>query len=160
MREELSGPVGEHVPNENDSRETDKQDSTGGLKNESATPPGVDDFAAEGDLGGFRRESAPLVIPDDYSVFKPNVNPAYAWEPIVCRGGRALGRDVPTVRDWVMANITLRRGMVGAKPQEFAEWLFRFMGLEPSDEFHDLYPGSGSVTKACVNVSSNGGSRC
>ena len=34
-----------------------------------------------------------------FAVFKPNVNPAYAWEPVIFRGGRKMGRTDPTVRD-------------------------------------------------------------
>jgi hypothetical protein len=97
------------------------------------------------------------MCPDDVRVmpwvkpfcsFKANVNPAFAWEPVITRGGRKLGRDVPTMRDWVSAGITLERGTHGAKPNEFCFWLFEVMGLTPEDEFHDLYLGSGAVTRA------------
>jgi hypothetical protein len=79
--------------------------------------------------------------------FKPGVNPAYAWEPVIVRGGRRRGRDVPTVRDWVSVPVTLQRGCPGAKPQEFALWLFEVLNLQPGDEFCDLFPGSGAVTQ-------------
>lgn len=80
--------------------------------------------------------------------FKPGVNPAYAWEPVIFYGGRPLGADVPTVRDWISANITLKTGTHGAKPMAFCYWLFLMLGLQPTDEFVDLFPGSGAVTKA------------
>jgi hypothetical protein len=32
--------------------------------------------------------------------FKVNVNPAYAWEPVIVCGGRKRTRQQPTVRDW------------------------------------------------------------
>jgi hypothetical protein len=83
-----------------------------------------------------------------FAVFKPNVNPAYAWEPVVVHGGRSQGRDVPTVRDWVAESITLQRGLVGVKPDGFSYWLFSVLGLYPDDVFHDLYPGTGAVTEA------------
>lgn len=83
-----------------------------------------------------------------FASFKPNVNPAYAWEPVIFTGGRRRGRDEPTTRDWVSANITLRRGLVGVKPDEFCLWLFDLLGMEPSDTFIDLFPGSGAVTRA------------
>ena len=82
-----------------------------------------------------------------FCVFKPNVNPAYAWEPIIFYGARKRTRADDTVRDWVKANITLMRGVVGAKPEAFCYWLFELLGLLPEDEFHDLYYGSGAVTK-------------
>ena len=83
-----------------------------------------------------------------FASFKPNVNPAYAWEPIIARGFRKRDRYEKTVRDWVSCNITLKRGLTGVKPEEFCFWLFDVMGLLPDDEFHDLYPGSGAVFSA------------
>ena len=83
-----------------------------------------------------------------FAAFKPNVNPAYAWEPVLVRGGRKRSREHDTVRDWVSANITLQRGMVGAKPDAFCFWIFEVLGIQPEDEFVDLFPGSGAVTKA------------
>jgi hypothetical protein len=80
--------------------------------------------------------------------FKPGVNPAYAWEPVIFSGGRKRGRELPTLRDWVSANITLRKGLSGSKPEAFSAWLFELLGLRPGDTFHDLFPGSGAVTAA------------
>jgi len=82
-----------------------------------------------------------------FASFKPGVNPAYAWEPVVVRGGRKRGREDMTVRDWVSANITLRRGLSGVKPKTFCHWLFAVLGMEPEDEFDDLFPGSGAVSR-------------
>ena len=83
-----------------------------------------------------------------FAVFKPNVNPAYTWEPVIVRGGRKRTREQDTVRDWVSANITLKRGMVGVKPDEFSFWLFEVLNLMPGDTLDDLYPGTGAITKA------------
>ena len=80
--------------------------------------------------------------------FKPGVGVAYAWEPVIVKGGRKRDREQPTVRDWVSANITLKKGLSGVKPIEFSFWLFEVLNLEPSDEFTDMYPGSGAVSKA------------
>ena len=78
-----------------------------------------------------------------FAVFKPNVNPAYAWEPVIVHGGRKMGRGMPTVRDWHSANITLRKGLCGAKPESFCRWICDVLGAQPGDEMHDLYPGTG-----------------
>lgn len=83
-----------------------------------------------------------------FAVFKPNVNPAYTWEPVIVRGGRKRTREQDTVRDWVSANITLKRGMVGVKPDEFSYWLFEVLNLRPGDKMDDIYPGTGAITKA------------
>ncbi len=83
-----------------------------------------------------------------FASFKPGVNPAYAWEPVIFTGGRKMGRDEPTVPDWVRANITLQKGLSGAKPEAFSLWLFRLMGMRPDDELVDLFPGTRAVTQA------------
>lgn len=74
-------------------------------------------------------------------------NPAYTWEPVIfkpCR--KRTGRFV--VRDYVDANITLRRGLCGAKPDRFCYWLCEILALEPEDEFVDMFPGTGAVSRA------------
>jgi len=83
-----------------------------------------------------------------FAIFKPNVNPAYAWEPVIFRGGRKLTRDDKTIRDFVSANVTLQRGTTGAKPEAFSYWLFDVLNMRPDDEFDDLFAGSGSVSRA------------
>lgn len=93
-----------------------------------------------------------------FASFKPGVNPAYAWEPVIWRGGRRRERTEATVRDWCAVPITLRRGLTGAKPEAFCMWLFDLLGLRPSDTFVDLFPGSGAVTAAwnryCMSLDS------
>lgn len=86
-----------------------------------------------------------------FASFKPNVNPAYAWEPVITRGGRKLGRNIPTIRDWIAENITMQKGLCGVKPIGFCWWLFGVLGAKPSDEFYDLFPGSGAVTHAWLS---------
>jgi len=83
-----------------------------------------------------------------FCVFKPNVNPAYAWEPVIFRGARKRTRAVPTIRDWISASITFQKGVVGAKPPEFCFWLFELLGLNEDDELYDLFPGTGIVMKS------------
>lgn len=83
-----------------------------------------------------------------FCAFKVNVNPAYAWEPVIFRVGRKRTREQDTVRDWVSEVITLKKGLSGVKPVAFCEWLFQLLNMEPDDEFHDLFPGSGAVTRA------------
>lgn len=81
-----------------------------------------------------------------FASFKPNVNPAYAWEPVIWRGGRQKrDRDEPTVRDWVSCEITLKKGLTGAKPEPFVWWLFVLLGLEHNDTVTDIFAGTGVV---------------
>lgn len=90
-----------------------------------------------------------------FHVFKRGVRPAYAWEPLIYRGGRQIavippkGGTAVTPKDWVSDNITLRRGMPGAKPDRFCFWVFDLMGLiAGEDELVDVFPGSGAVGEA------------
>lgn len=101
------------------------------------------------------RELLPFCPPDvrvmawvkPFAVFKPNVNPAYAWEPVIVRGGRKGDRERATVRDWVSAVITLKKGLVGAKPPEFCRWILDVLGYEEGDELDDLFPGTGIMDR-------------
>ena len=97
------------------------------------------------------------MVPDDVRVaawvkpfasFKPNVTRAWAWEPVIFRFARPRTREQDTWRDFISAPITMRRGFTGAKPEKFCFWLFDGMNLMPDDDFHDLFPGSGAVSKA------------
>lgn len=83
-----------------------------------------------------------------FASFKPNVNPAYAWEPVIFRGGRKRDRTEQTARDWVSSPITLRKGLTGAKPAAFTHWILDLLGVRPDDQFVDLFPGSNSVGEA------------
>ena len=84
-----------------------------------------------------------------FAVFKPNVNPAYAWEPVIWRGGRMKrSRAELTVRDWVSAGIIMRGGTHGSKPETFCYWLFNVLGLQAGDTLDDLFPGSRRVSRA------------
>lgn len=97
------------------------------------------------------------ICPDDVRVgawvkpfasFKKNVNPAYAWEPVIFRGARKRTTDDLTVRDYVACNITLQRGFQGAKPEGFCFWILELLGVQPDDEFDDVFHGSGAVARA------------
>lgn len=83
-----------------------------------------------------------------FAVFKPNVSPAYAWEPVIWTGGRTKrSRQEDTVRDWHSENITLRRGLPGAKPPAFAKWITDLLGADvrQGDTIIDLFPGTGAM---------------
>ena len=82
--------------------------------------------------------------------FKPNVNPAYAWEPVIFSGGRKRSRKETTRRDWVQECILLKKGVHGAKPLAFCWWVFEFLNLLPGDTLYDLFPGSGAVTRRAL----------
>ena len=83
-----------------------------------------------------------------FAAFKVNVNPGYAWEPVIWRGGRKRTRQQDTTRDWIAESITLRRGLTGVKPRAVCLWIFDLLNVEPGDHVEDLFPGSGAVGAA------------
>lgn len=83
-----------------------------------------------------------------FASFKPGVGVAYAWEPVIVRGGRRRTREQRTVRDWVAEGITLKRGLTGAKPDNFVFWVLEVLNAEPEDTIDDVFPGSGAVGRA------------
>jgi hypothetical protein len=76
---------------------------------------------------------------------------AYAWEPVLWRGGRQRQSIVP-IFDWVRCAPPMKTraaaGYPGAKPEQFCYWLFGVLGMEAGDELVDLFPGTGAVTRA------------
>lgn len=78
-----------------------------------------------------------------FAAFKVNVGVAYAWEPVIVRGGRKRTREQFTARDWVSVPITLRKGIVGAKPPQFCSWLLDVFNYQPGDTLDDIFPGTG-----------------
>ena len=80
--------------------------------------------------------------------FKPGRKDAHmAWEPVIVRGCRPQAKRLHAVRDYV-STTTSKSGFKGSKPEEFCFWVFEVLNLEPDDEFHDLFPGSGAVQSA------------
>jgi hypothetical protein len=79
-----------------------------------------------------------------FAAFKPNVPVAYTWEPVIFRGGRKRSRSDATVKDHLACNITLKKGLTGAKPAEFCEWILDLLGFDHTqDTLDDLFPGTG-----------------
>lgn len=118
---------------------------------------------------GSLREILPLCPPGvrvgawvkPFHAYKKGVRPAYSWEPLIYTGGRQLavappkGGKAVTPKDHVLAdpdatraNIVLRKGFTGAKPEGFCFWLFNLMGLTRGDELVDIFSGSGMVADA------------
>jgi hypothetical protein len=86
-----------------------------------------------------------------FCIFKPNVGVAYAYEPVILFGGRKRTRQQPTVRDWFSCEITLRKGLTGAKPPPVVHWILDLLNVQKGDQVDDLFPGTGVVGK-CVEV--------
>lgn len=98
-----------------------------------------------------------------FSAFKKGVRPAYAWEPVIWRGGRNPGAGFPhappvkggqqnTPKDFhetweqtagLLAPITLRKGLTGAKPEAFCEWVLDLLNVQSGDVVTDVFSGTG-----------------
>jgi hypothetical protein len=76
------------------------------------------------------------------------------WEPVIVVAGRSLR---PGKRDWLAAQPARKGGeLPGRKPLAFCAWLFDLLGLQPGDTLDDLFPGTGIVTRAWLEVSRRG----
>lgn len=93
-----------------------------------------------------------------FCVFKKGVRPAYAWEPVLFVGGRnpssgykhpppEKGGKQTTPKDFVSANITLKKGLIGAKPEAFCRWILEVLNVKPEDTLVDLFPGTGVMDR-------------
>lgn len=89
-----------------------------------------------------------------FCAFKRGVRPAYAWEPVIYRGGRnplnGYAAAIPekngkqtTPKDFHIAPITLKKGLVGAKPESVCRWILDLLNVQQGDEVVDLFPGTG-----------------
>lgn len=107
----------------------------------------------------------PLMPPDvrigawvkPFHAYKKGVRPAYAWEPVIFRGGRNVKPPVPekggkaiTPKDFVSCNITLRKGLTGAKPDAVCDWILDLLNVVPGDTVDDLFPGTEPMTRAAA----------
>ena len=87
-----------------------------------------------------------------YNALHSNTAPIYAWEPVIVKPAR-VGRRCPFfIKDYVSAicPIFLHKktsGIHGEKPKKFYIWVFKMLGAIPSDEYTDLFPGSGNGDK-------------
>lgn len=96
-----------------------------------------------------------------FCAFKRGVRPAYAWEPVIFRGGRnpSAGHPHPppqkngvqtTPKDFHSASITLQRGLTGAKPESFCDWVLDLLNVQPRDSVVDLFPGTGVMGRVAA----------
>ena len=79
-----------------------------------------------------------------FAAFKRNVRIAYTWEPVLFKPARDSSElGAPVGRDHLAESITLRRGLTGAKPERFCQWVLDLLGYIEGDTVDDLFPGTG-----------------
>ena len=77
-----------------------------------------------------------------------NVSVQYAWEPVILWKGRDVRDRRPMTRDWTSGCIAMRKGLPGAKPKHFFDWVISMLGYEDGDVIDDLFPGTGGLSDA------------
>lgn len=111
-----------------------------------------------------------------FSAFKKGVRPAYAWEPVIWRGGRNPGFGFPHppppkdgkqttpkdffethVQEGIACPITLKKGLTGAKPEAFCRWVLSLLNYQPGDSLTDVFVGSGVMGRVLAEVSGEDG---
>jgi hypothetical protein len=124
------------------------------------------------------RTVLPLCPPDirigswckTFSAFKKGVRPAYAWEPVIFWRGRNPNAGYPhappekggkqnTPKDFyevneggILAPITLKKGLTGAKPESVCLWILDLLNVQPGDEVVDVFPGTGVMGRVAEAV--------
>ena len=98
-----------------------------------------------------------------FCAFKRGVRPAFAWEPVIYRGGRnpinghraaipkKNGKQT-TPKDFIVEPITMRKGLVGAKPEKFCRWILDLLNVQSGDEVDDLFTGTGVMGRIAAEV--------
>jgi DNA modification methylase len=98
-----------------------------------------------------------------FCAFKRGVRPAYAWEPVIYWRGRNPGngyRHLPpekngkqtTPKDFIVEPITLKKGLVGAKPEKVCRWILSLLNAQPGDTVDDLFPGTGIMGRVAKEL--------
>ena len=72
----------------------------------------------------------------------------YAWEPVLLYGGRKDNKRKPMVRDWISGVATKRKGLPGAKPDYFNDWILDLLNYQDGDTLDDLFPGTNGMFEA------------
>jgi hypothetical protein len=74
---------------------------------------------------------------------------------VVLVGGRRRTRQQRTVRDWFAHEITLKKGLTGAKPAPVVHWILDLLNVQKGDAVDDLFPVTG-VVGLCVEARVSG----
>jgi hypothetical protein len=80
---------------------------------------------------------------------RPLCSVQYAWEPVLLKNPRKTPNRKPMVRDWLSCARAMKKGLVGAKPDQFNDWVLDLLGFDSSkDTLDDLFPGTNGMAEA------------
>ncbi len=77
--------------------------------------------------------------------------PLQSWEPVLYVSARSTVDDSwpsDSLVHGVRPRTTDPGNVIGAKPSAYSSWVFQLLGARRGDEFTDLFPGSGGVSRA------------
>jgi len=67
-----------------------------------------------------------------------------------CWGGRKDNKRKPMVRDWLSCPIAMKKGLQGAKPDKFNDWILDLLNYQSGDTLDDLFPGTNGMAEAIL----------
>lgn len=80
---------------------------------------------------------------------RPLCTVQYAWEPVLLYKGRVVKNRKPMVRDWLSCRIAMKKGLPGAKPDQFNDWILQLLAFDVlEDTLDDLFPGTNGMSEA------------
>jgi hypothetical protein len=75
----------------------------------------------------------------------------FAWEPVIWRTTKKDPKR-PMVRDWISGAAARQKGLPGAKPHYFNEWILQLLIFDRNeDTLDDLFPGTNGMQLAINN---------
>lgn len=106
-----------------------------------------------GVAGGPPRREPRIAVWHRRRMPHPHARVLNSWEGVVYVPARSVVPGSQPILDVLLGvdarpRPTLPTSVIGMKPPAFSRWMFQLLGAMPGDDFHDLYPGSGLVTRA------------
>lgn len=90
-----------------------------------------------------------------FANWRPNYRVQYTWEPVLfkpSRPSKGYQKGIESVRDHLVCNIALKKGLSGAKPDAFNNWILELINYEPGDSFNDMFPGTNGMAEAIIRT--------
>ena len=90
-----------------------------------------------------------------FANWRPNYRVQYTWEPVIfkpARPNKGYRKGTESVRDHLVCNIALKKGLSGSKPEVFNDWILKLLNYELEDEFDDLFPGTNGMAEAILRL--------
>lgn len=80
-----------------------------------------------------------------YCAWRSSIRVQYTWEPVLFKPARpneGYKYNIDSVRDHLSCSMATSKGLVGAKPDDFNDWILQLINYEPGDEVIDFFPGT------------------